>query len=112
LSFQETPRASSGFPTGSYDEITRLTIQNVSLQYFMRAWEVPRTTLASYGASDAQIAHEAARLVDKFLKGAKVGELPVERPTKLDLVINVKTAKQIGLIIPPNVLARADRVIK
>jgi putative ABC transport system substrate-binding protein len=68
--------------------------------------------LASYGASDAQVAHDAARLVDKIAKGAKAGELPVERPTKLDLVINLKIAKQIGLTIPPNVLARADRVIR
>jgi putative ABC transport system substrate-binding protein len=68
--------------------------------------------LASYGASDAPIAHEAARLVDKILKGAKAADLPVERPTKFELVINLKTAKQIGLTIPPNVLYEADRIIK
>ena len=68
--------------------------------------------LASYGANDANIARQAARLVDKILKGTKAGDIPVERPLKLEFVINLKTAKQIGLTIPPNVLVRADRVIR
>jgi putative ABC transport system substrate-binding protein len=70
------------------------------------------TGLASYGASDTEVARQAARFIDKILKGANAGELPVERPTKLEMVINLKTAKQIGLTIAPNVLARADKVIK
>ena len=71
-----------------------------------------RGGLAAYSAADGQLGRQAARMVDKILNGAKPADLPVEQPTTFELVLNLKTAKALGLSIPPSVLLRANRVIE
>jgi putative tryptophan/tyrosine transport system substrate-binding protein len=85
--------------------------QRLPSMYEGKTW-VEAGGLMSYSADEVESFRRAAVYVDKILKGAKPADLPVEQPTKFEFVINLKTAKQIGLTIPPNVLARADKVIK
>jgi putative ABC transport system substrate-binding protein len=101
-----------GFPTGQYGEIIRSAAAKRRPTMFNARTASTADALATYGANDVDIARQAARLVDKILTGTNAGEIPVERPLKLEFTINLKTAKQIGLTVPPNVLVRADKVIR
>ena len=92
--------------------VAELALKNRLPTMFEISTRVIAGGLMSYSADDLAIFRRAAVYVDKILKGANPGEMPIEQPTKFESVINLKTAKQIGLVIPPNVLARADRVIK
>ncbi|HYT57805.1 MAG TPA: ABC transporter substrate-binding protein [Verrucomicrobiae bacterium] len=93
-------------------KIADLAIKNRLPSMYELSQYVDAGGLMSYAANDAEGFRRAAVYVDKILKGAKPSDLPVEQPTKFELVINLKTAKLIGFTIPPNVLARANRVIK
>jgi putative tryptophan/tyrosine transport system substrate-binding protein len=92
--------------------VADLAIESRLPVIFEQAAFVDAGGFMSYGVSFTDLDRRAATFVDKILKGAKPAELPVEQPTKFELVINLKTATLIGLTIPPNVLARADRVIR
>ena len=94
------------------NQIADLAVKSqLPAMYYTPEW-VEDGGLMSYGVSFTDLFRRAATYVDKILKGAKPADLPVEQPKKFEFIINLKTAKQIGLTIPPNVLARADKVIK
>jgi putative tryptophan/tyrosine transport system substrate-binding protein len=93
-------------------QIAELAIKNRLPSMFEGSTWVESGGLMSYSTDDLAVYRRVATYVDKILKGTKPADLPVEQPTKFEFVINLKTAKQIGLTIPPNVLARADKVIK
>jgi putative ABC transport system substrate-binding protein len=101
----------SSVATSQRKQIRELAIKN-RLPWTHSLEFVDAGGLINYSVSFTDLFRRAATYVNRILKGAKPGELPVEQPTSFELVINLKTAKQIGLTIPPNVLARADRVIK
>jgi putative tryptophan/tyrosine transport system substrate-binding protein len=98
--------------TGTQKRVAELAAKNRLPAIYPREDYVESGGLISYGPDRVEPYSRAAVYVDKILKGAKPSELPVEQPSKFELVINLEAAKQIGLTIPPNVLARADRVIK
>ena len=93
-------------------EVAALAVKSRLPVIYESAAEVEAGGLMNYGVSLTDMYRRAATYVDKILKGRKPAELPVEQPTKFELWINLKAAKQIGLTIPPNVLVRADRVIR
>jgi len=93
-------------------EIAELAIKSRLPVIYQRGEYVEAGGLMSYGVGRNDSFRRAAVYVDKILKGANPADLPVEQPKKFEFVINLKAAKQLGLTIPPNVLARADKVIK
>ena len=93
-------------------EIVELAVKSRLPAIYHRSEFVEDGGLMSYGASFTDMDRRAATYVDKILKGRTPADLPVEQPIKFEFIVNLKAAKQIGLTIPPNVLARADRVIR
>ena len=118
--FNEAIKARSGALAVTQDSlfnsnprlVTDLAAKHGLPAIYTRREFVESSGLMSYGTDRVEPYRRAAILVDKILRGAKPADLPVEQPTKFELVINLKTATQIGLTIPPNVLARADRIIR
>jgi putative ABC transport system substrate-binding protein len=103
---------SSALTLSNQKRVVDLAIRSRLPAIYSRGEFVASGGLMSYGSDRAESSRRAAVFVDKILKGAKPADLPVEQPTKFEFIVNLKAAKQIGLTIPPNVLARADRVIR
>ena len=101
-----------GLPTGQYAEIIRAAhAKRVPTMVHTRTGST-MAALVSYGASDVEMAQQLARHVVKILSGMKAGDLPIERPMTLELVINLKTAQELGVTLSPEVLFRANRVLR
>jgi len=105
-------RVPGPFASSQRPQIAELAVKSRLPVIYDRAEYVEAGGLMYYGANVTDFDRRAAWYVDKILKGTKPAELPVEQPMKFEFIINLKTAKQIGLTIPPNVLVRADKVIK
>jgi putative ABC transport system substrate-binding protein len=105
-------RVPGPFVTSHRPQIAALTAKSRLPVIYERAAEVEAGGLMSYGVVNTDMYRRAATYVDKILKGRKPADLPVEQPTKFEFIVNLKAAKAIGLTIPPNVLARADKVIR
>ena len=100
------------FTTFHYKQLVELALKNRLASMCEELIFTEAGCLTSYGPDIPYLWRRAAVYVDKILKGAKPADLPVEQPKKFEFIVNLKAAKQIGLTIPPNVLARADKVIK
>jgi putative ABC transport system substrate-binding protein len=118
--FAETPKSRvdavlviiSPFVTLHSKRIVQLALKHRLPGMYPTRQFVEESGLMAYGPLISDLYYRAATYIDKILKGAKPADLPIEQPTKFELIVNLKTAKQIGLTIPPNVLARADKVIR
>jgi putative ABC transport system substrate-binding protein len=100
-----------GMTTSHYEAMIKAAHAKKRPTVFHARTDSTYAALMTYGASDADVARQAARLLTKILEGADAGQLPVERPTKIALTLNVKTATALGVAIPPSLLLRADQVI-
>lgn len=106
------PGVPGGVTSGHYERMIGAASARRLPSVFHTQTQSTRDALLTYGASDVDVARQAARMLDKILKGTNAGDLPVERPTRLTLGINVKTAKALGLTVPPALLLRADQVLE